>query len=364
MNSLINYKKEELEEHITPKFRVKQIYDWVYKKYQFSFDLMKNLPKDLKEDLSKNFSVLDLEIANKQISQDGSIKYLFTLKDAHTVEAVLLKMKGDEFDTSGKLIKEAKYTVCLSTQVGCKVGCSFCLTGKSGFIRDLEPAEIVAQMLLIKADNNFSVEKGVNIVYMGMGEPLDNLENVVKAIEIFAQKDGMAISTKRQTISTSGISSKIDKLGKLDLGVQLAISLHAVDNQTRDTLIPMNKAFPIETILDSVRAFPIDTRKRVMFEYIMIKDINDKLEHAKKLNKLLQGIKSKVNLIYFNPYENTEFSRPTQASMEAFKEYLNSKGVTCTIRESKGLDISAACGQLKEQKKSVSHETFKTEEEL
>lgn len=352
MKLLLDYTEKELQDLIQPKFRVKQIFDWVYKKYKFSFEEMKNLPKDLKEKLSQEFSVLDLKIVNKQTSNDGSIKYLFSLKDGLTVESVLLKMKEDEFDETGKLIKEAKYTVCISTQVGCKVGCSFCLTAKSGFDRDLSAGEIVAQMLIIKADNNFPVEKGINIVYMGMGEPLDNLENVTKAIRIFSEPNGMTISTKRQTISTSGISSKIDKLGELDLGVQLAISLHAVDNNTRDKLIPMNKAFPIESILDSVKRFPIDTRKRVMFEYIMIKDINDKIEHAGKLNKLLQGIKSKVNLIYFNPYENTEFQRPTKKSMEEFKEYLNSKGVTCTIRESKGLDISAACGQLKEQSKS------------
>lgn len=352
MKLLLDYTEKELQDLIQPKFRVKQIFDWVYKKYKFSFEEMKNLPKDLKEKLSQEFSVLDLKIVNKQTSNDGSIKYLFSLKDGLTVESVLLKMKEDEFDETGKLIKEAKYTVCISTQVGCKVGCSFCLTAKSGFDRDLSAGEIVAQMLIIKADNNFPVEKGINIVYMGMGEPLDNLENVTKAIRIFSEPNGMTISTKRQTISTSGISSKIDKLGELDLGVQLAISLHAVDNNTRDKLIPMNKAFPIESILDSVKRFPIDTRKRVMFEYIMIKDINDKIEHAGRLNKLLQGIKSKVNLIYFNPYENTEFQRPTKKSMEEFKEYLNSKGVTCTIRESKGLDISAACGQLKEQSKS------------
>lgn len=351
MNSILDLTLQELEEEIKPKFRGKQIFNWLYVKYEFDFEKMLNLPKDMREDLKKKYSTLNLNMINKQKSQDESIKYLFELEDGHTIETVLLKMKDDEFDNNGKLIKEAKYTVCISTQVGCKVGCAFCLTAKGGFVRNLKPNEIIGQMLFIKKENNFPMEKGINIVYMGMGEPLDNLKNVSKAIKIFSEANGMSISPKRQTISTSGISSKIDKLADLDLGVQLAISLHAVDNETRNKLIPINKAFPISSIMDAVRRFPIDTRKRVMFEYLVIGGINDQIKHAKELIKLLQGIKSKVNLIYFNPYENSEFKRPTEESMIKFQDYLSSKGVTCTIRASKGLDISAACGQLREQQK-------------
>ena len=336
-NFIDNYTLLELKNLITPSFRAKQIYNWLYTKYVSSFDDMKNLPKELKDTLSNRFLFSNLLIINKEISNDGSIKYLFKLYDAHTIEAVLLDM-GKE-----------RYTVCVSTQVGCKVGCSFCLTAKGGFIRDLEAAEIVNQVVKIKLDNNFPSEKRLNIVYMGMGEPLDNFKNLTKAIEIFKEEDGLAISPKRQTVSTSGISSKIDKLGLLDLGVHIAISLHAVDDELRSELIPMNKAYNISSIIEAIKRYPIDNRKRVMFEYLVMGGLNDDLSSAKKLVKLLNGIKAKVNLIYYNPYEGGIYQRPTQKNMVLFQEYLNSKGLLCTIRASKGLDISAACGQLREQ---------------
>jgi 23S rRNA (adenine2503-C2)-methyltransferase len=184
---------------------------------------------------------------------------------------------------------------------------------------------------------------------MGMGEPLDNYDNVVQAIKILSDEDGLSISTRRQTVSTSGISNKIEKLGKEDLGVQLAISLHAVDDELRSELIPMNKAYNIQSIIDAVKKFPIDMRKKVMFEYLVIKNKNDDIKSANKLVKLLNGINAKVNLIYFNPYDGTPYARPSRNNMIKFQEHLNHKGVLCTIRESKGLDISAACGQLKEK---------------
>jgi len=184
---------------------------------------------------------------------------------------------------------------------------------------------------------------------MGMGEPLDNLDNLAKAIKIFSDPDGLAISPQRQTVSTSGLSSKINRLAKMDLGINLAISLHAVDDELREKLMPINKAYNIASIMDAVRNFPINLRKKVLFEYLVIKDINDDLESAKKLVKLLSGINAKVNLIYFNAHEGSEFQRPSEKDVKKFQEYLLSKGVICTIRESKGLDISAACGQLREQ---------------
>jgi 23S rRNA (adenine2503-C2)-methyltransferase len=187
---------------------------------------------------------------------------------------------------------------------------------------------------------------------MGMGEPLDNLDNVAKAIKIFSDPEGMAISPHRQTVSTSGLSSKIDKLGKMELGINLAISLHAVDDELRQQLMPINKAYNIESIITAVKNFPVNDRKRVMFEYLVIKDVNDDISAAKKLLKLLDGIKAKVNLIYFNPYGGTEFKRPEEKEMIRFQDYLTQRGLLCTIRESKGLDISAACGQLREQELS------------
>ena len=313
---------------------------------------MKNIPKALKEELAQKYIVDPMKIVKKEESSDGTIKYLFELQDGKTVEAVWLKMKDDIYDDSGKLVHEAKYTICVSTQVGCKVGCSFCLTAKGGFTRDLTPGEIVGQVVSLKRDNDHKHNRKINIVYMGMGEPLDNLNNLAKAIEIFKEEDGLAISGKRQTVSTSGLSNKIDALGAMDLGVHIAISLHAVDDELRTELIPMNKAHNINSIIEAVKRFPIDTRKRVMFEYLVIKDKNDDIGSAKKFVKLLHGIKAKVNLIYFNPYPGTTYDRPELSDMIKFQEYLVNHGLLCTIRDSKGIDISAACGQLKEKEKS------------
>lgn len=347
--SILDFTKQELMQMIKPSFRVKQIFGWVYHNYVDSFEEMGNIPKALKAELAEKFVVNPMKIVKKEESTDGTIKYLFELQDGKTVEAVWLKMKDTQLDENGEVIQEAKYTICVSTQVGCKIGCSFCLTAKGGFTRDLTAGEIVAQVVNLKKDNDHKHNRKINIVYMGMGEPLDNLDNLARAIEIFKDEEGLAISGKRQTVSTSGLSNKIDQLGEMDLGVHIAISLHAVDDELRSELIPMNKAHNISSIIEAVKRFPIDTRKRVMFEYLVIKNKNDDIGSAKKLVKLLTGIKAKVNLIYFNPYPGTDYDRPTRADMIAFQEYLIKHGLLCTIRDSKGIDISAACGQLKEQ---------------
>jgi len=341
--------KEELGELIQPRFRAKQIYNWIYHKYATSFEEMKNLPKEMREKLDEEYTVAPLKQVMVQNSKDGSRKYLYQLHDAHTVEAVLLLMRDKEYHEDGSIRHQERYTVCISSQVGCKVGCAFCLTAKGGFMRNLTAGEIVEQVRLIKKDNNIAANRRVNLVYMGMGEPLDNLNEVVKSVKIFADEEGMAIATHRQTISTSGLSAKIEKLGKEDLGINLAISLHAVDDELRQHLMPINKAYNIASIITAVKNFPINARKRVMFEYLVIKEVNDDISAAKKLLSLLDGIKAKVNLIYFNPYGGTEFKRPTENDMKSFQEFLTKRGLHCTIRESKGLDISAACGQLREQ---------------
>ena len=347
--SLYQFTLKELLAEVKPSFRAKQIYGWLYHNYVTSYDEMKNLPKTLRDELSERFVIDPLKIVKKEVASDGTIKYLFELQDGKTIETVWLKMKEEITDEEGNVTQEAKYTICVSTQVGCKVGCAFCLTAKGGFTRDLSAAEIVAQVVALKRDNNHKHNRMINIVYMGMGEPLDNLANLAKAIEVFQEEEGLAISGKRQTVSTSGLSTKIDRLGEMDLGVHIAISLHAVDDALRTELIPMNKAHNIASIIDAVNRFPIDTRKRVMFEYLVIKNKNDDLGSAKKLVKLLSGIKAKVNLIYFNPYPDTPYERPEKKDMVAFQEYLINHGLLCTIRDSKGIDISAACGQLKEK---------------
>lgn len=349
MQSIYDYQLDELKEKLKPAFRAKQIYNWIYKKYVTSYEEMKNIPKDLKEQLSENFAIDILKIIKKEQSSDGSIKYLFELEDGHTIETVLLLMRDKKIAEDGNIERSEQYTVCISTQVGCKVGCTFCLTAKGGFVRNLTAGEIVAQIVQLKKDNEIAENKSLNIVYMGMGEPLDNYDNLIQAIKIFSNDEGLSIATKRQTISTSGISTKIKKLGDEDLRIQLAISLHAVDDELRTELIPMNKAYNIASIIEAVKNFPVDVRKKVMFEYLVIKDKNDDLKSADKLVKMLSGIKAKVNLIYFNPYPGTSYQRPTRENMVRFQQYLISKGLMCTIRESKGLDISAACGQLKEK---------------
>ena len=348
-DSIMNYTKDELSKIIKPSFRAKQIYRWIYTSYVNSFDEMKNLPKDLRKELDDKFTLSPLKILAKEQSKDGSIKYLFGLQNGLSMEAVLLPMKKEIKDENGNIIQSSKYTICISSQVGCKMGCAFCLTAKEGFKQNLTAGEIVAQVLSIKKDKNIAPNKRVNVVYMGMGEPLDNLDNVIKAIKIFSDPDGLSISPRRQTISTSGLAHNIKKLGDSNLGVLLAISLHAVDDTMREKLMPINKAYNIAAVLDAVREFPIDQRKRVMFEYLVIKDLNDDIKSAKKLVKLLHSIKAKVNLIYFNPYPNSLFQRPSEKDVIAFQTFLREHGLTCTIRESKGLDISAACGQLYEK---------------
>ena len=349
MQSIYDYTLDELKEQLKPSFRAKQVYNWIYKKYATSYDDMKNLPKDLVSNLKENYALNILKIVKKEESSDGSIKYLFQLHDGHTVEAVLLLMKKKKISEDGTIERSEKFTVCISTQVGCKVGCTFCLTAKGGFVRNLTVGEIIDQIVQIKRDNSIDANKSVNIVYMGMGEPLDNYNNFVKSVKVFNEEEGLSINKRRITVSTSGISSKIEKLGNEDLGIQLAISLHAVDDGLRSELIPMNKAYNIQSIIDAVKKFPVDTRKKVMFEYLVIKDKNDDIASAQQLLKLLDGIKAKVNLIYFNPYPGTTYQRPQSNDMVKFQEYLTSRGLLCTIRESKGLDISAACGQLKEK---------------
>ncbi|MBF0985417.1 MAG: radical SAM protein, partial [Campylobacter sp.] len=234
MKNIFDFTMKELENFVEPKFRAKQIYEWIYKKNVDDFAQMLNLPKEIRQSLAQNFYLDPLECVRSETSSDGSIKYLFALKDGKTIESVLLPMKDELRDENEKIIRHARYSICVSSQVGCKIGCSFCLTTKGGFVRNLTPGEIVAQIWLIKKMNAIPYERRVNVVYMGMGEPLNNLDNVAKAVQILKENDGLAIAPRRQTISTSGLSTRIKKLGEMDLGVLLAISLHAVDDELRE----------------------------------------------------------------------------------------------------------------------------------
>ena len=349
MKELLDFLPDEYG--LSPKYLNNELAKFVYQKYIDDFSEASSLSKTLREQLKNEFNIMPLKLKIHQESIDGSIKFLFELKDGLTIESVLLPMKKERIENGIK--KSAKYTICISSQVGCKSGCAFCLTAKGGLVRNLSTAEIVAQVLFIKKFAKIPYEHGINIVFMGMGEPLDNLEAVVKAVKILSHNDTLAISPRRQTISTSGLAKQITKLGELNLGVLLAISLHAVNDSLRDELMPINKAYNIKSVLDAVRNFPIDARKRVLFEYLCLGGVNDDLCHAKALIKLLHGIKAKINLIYFNPHEGSIYKRPSKEKVEAFRDYLQAHGQNATIRQSKGLDISAACGQLKERSKDL-----------
>lgn len=346
--NILDLSLDELALAVNPKFRAKQIFGWIYKKYASSFETMSDLPKDLRVSLSERFVLALPIIKSTQVSADGTEKYLLELYDGHTVEVVLLMMKEEKKEDE-KTLKEAQYTICISSQVGCKIGCAFCMTAKGGFVRDLSAGEIVGQILAIREAKNFDENKKMNIVYMGMGEPLDNLENVIKSVQIITSKEALDISPKRITVSTSGIAPKIKKLAEANLGINLAISLHAVDDATREKIIPLNKAYDIRSVIDEVRKFPADNRKKVLFEYLLLNGVNDDLESAKKLLKLLNGIDAKVNLINFNNCEGLEFKRTTRSRAEEFRDFLLFKNINCAIRVSRGQDIDGACGQLRER---------------
>lgn len=353
-SSIYNLTLEELQDYCTARhfrpFSAKQLFSWLYRRYASSFDNMHNLSKAFKEVLKEDYHLGTLEMVATESSVDKSQKYLFKTLDAHTFESVYMVMKDKQFSLDGRLIAQEKLTFCLSSQIGCQVGCIFCATAKGGFVRNLQASEIVEQVVWLKRDHHLEPTKGINLVFMGMGEPLHNFKEVVRALKILSHPAGLNISPKRITISTSGVAPLIDALGALDLGIQLAISLHAVDDVLRSKLMPINKTYNIETLINAIKRFPIDRRKRVMFEYLIIKNCNDAPTHAKALLKLLQGLKAKVNLIPYNPTPTSQLERPDLDRVQAFADFLNQRGLLCTVRISKGLDISAACGQLREKR--------------
>lgn len=347
--NLLDFTADELAKIISPMFRVKQIFEWIYQKYANDFSQMSSLSKEMRAELSQKFHFSPLQCVKFEQSKDKSIKYLFRLDDGLLIESVLLPMKEEVLDENGKLVKSPRYTICVSSQIGCKSGCSFCLTAKGGLKRNLSAGEIVGQILWIKKQQQIPYAHRVNVVYMGMGEPLDNLTNVSRAVRILSDNNALSISPRRQTISTSGLAKQIKELGEMNLGVLLAISLHAVDDELRDRLMPINKAYNIAAVMEAVRGFPINQRKKIMFEYLLIAGVNDGKRHAEELVRLLSGIRAKVNLILFNPHEGSTYRRPSVEDAVKFQDILSAKGITCTVRQSKGLDISAACGQLKER---------------
>ena len=331
-----NLSKEQLgtwlESNGIEPYRAGQIFKWVFSHQVDQFNSMTNLGQELREKLSAHFVISRLQTERIETSRDGSQKYLFTLADGNHVETVLIPEKNH-------------FTLCISTQVGCAMGCRFCLTARDGFVRNLSPGEIVSQVRDIK--KHIGTRPLSNIVLMGMGEPLANYSNVVQAIRILTDRDfGLEFSTRKVTLSTAGLVPELLQLGK-DVTVNLAISLNATDNETRGRLMPINNKYPLESLLEACRQYPLAPRKRITFEYILIQGVNDSPEDALRLSKLLRSIKAKVNLIPFNEHPGSLFQRPDEKTILKFQDILIQHHYTAMVRNSKGQDISAACGQLR-----------------
>ena len=313
-----------------PKYRTNQLFSWVYKKRINSLDQITVFSKALRQELLNTVDMGHLEIAKQQISSDGETnKFLFRLKDDYFVESVYI-------------VEGKRRTICLSTQVGCALGCSFCATGKMGFKRNLSVGEIVDQLLSILKTKKVDA---TNLVFMGMGEPFLNYDNVMKACEIISHQDGIAIGRRKITISTAGIIPKIQQFADEGRGYKLAISLNAPDDKNRSQLMPINNKYPINELINAGKYYASKSRHLFTFEYLMIAGVNDSIEHALKLRKLLTGVRCKLNIIPFNSTDS-ELKPPTENKINAFIKQLLDLKIIISVRRSKGADIDAACGQL------------------
>ncbi|MFQ8627000.1 MAG: 23S rRNA (adenine(2503)-C(2))-methyltransferase RlmN [Candidatus Gastranaerophilaceae bacterium] len=313
------------------KFRARQIHNWIYLKSVKSIDDMTDLSVKFREELKQAACVTDTKIKVKQVSSDGTIKYLLEFSDGECVETVLMR-----FDNRANL------TACVSSQVGCAVNCSFCATGKRGFIRNLSYKEIIEQVLTIQRDTGLKV---TNVVFMGQGEPLLNLDNVLKAMEIF--NENFQIGARRLTLSTSGIVPKINELANLDMQSTLAISLHAPNHEIRSKIMQIENKYPMPELKKALKNYVEKTGRRITIEYLLIKDLNDTLESAKQLVDYLRDIKCNINLIPYNPTEKNDYQKPSNNSIMRFKSLLEQSGKKVTVRLERGADIDAACGQLR-----------------
>jgi 23S rRNA (adenine2503-C2)-methyltransferase len=317
-----------------PPYRAKQLLHWIYEKRVSDIQDITELSRPLRAELASIAYVSNLNLLDRATSTDGTEKFLFGLEDGEEIESVLIP--------DGK-----RLTLCVSSQIGCAMGCKFCLTGRIGLIRNLEPHEIADQIIAVQ--RIIQPVRLTNIVFMGMGEPLHNLENVAEAITRITGL--LKISRRRITVSTSGIVSGIRRLPEIAPKVNLAVSLNATTDETRNRLMPVNRRFPIPELIKACRGYPLEPRRRITFEYILLAGINDSEEDARRLVKLLRGIPSKVNLIPFNSFNGAGFTRPSTDRTLAFQKILTGSGLTAIIRKSKGADIKAACGQLRAEYK-------------
>lgn len=325
-----------LAEEGEARFRAAQICQWVYKRQATSLHQMTDVPERLRQRLDSRCRISQLDLLRQQISADGTEKMLFGLEDGQQIETVLIPA-------------DDRRTLCVSTQVGCAIGCGFCLTAQSGLVRSLRPAEIIGQVLYFQTPAKAPSRQFTNIVFMGMGEPLDNFRGTVQAIRILTAEWGLGISPRRITVSTSGLVKRLQAFGREDLKVNLAISLNATTDAVRSQIMPINKAYPIDRLLDACRAFPLAARQRITFEYVLLGGINDTADDARRLVTLLQGLRCKVNLLPFNEVPGTPYRRPSDAAVERFQNHLLQHHIAAFVRQSRGRDISAACGQLRSE---------------
>ncbi len=334
MNNIYDYRLEDLKEYFKnineKEFKATQVYEWLYKKRVKSFDEMTNIKKEVIEKLKQDFSIEPLKILKKQIDTDVC-KYLFELSDNNKIEAVLMK---HDYGNS----------LCVSTQVGCNMSCAFCESGRLKKVRNLKSYEMVLQILEVEEDLNIRIS---HIVLMGIGEPFDNYENVMKFIDIINEPKGIDLGARHITVSTSGLVPKINEFANNPKQVNLAISLHAPNNEIRNKIMPINKAYPIEKLIESVKEYIKKTNRRVTFEYIMLKDINDKVENAIELSKILKGINCYVNLIPYNETSHIEYKKSEKEQILKFYDTLKKNNINVTIRKEFGKKVSAACGQLR-----------------
>lgn len=331
--------QDVVKEHGQPAYRAQQLLEWIYVRRAHSFDDMSNLPKTWRTCLEEQALVSPFKSYSVQESSDTTRKYLFELHDGRYVESVCIPMKEH-------------FTLCISSQVGCALECAFCLTGKQGFIRQLQAGEIVGQILAVQRELAATESRISNIVFMGMGEPLLNYEEVVKAIRVMLAEEGLNLSNRKITLSTAGVVPGMQRLGREDFLINLAVSLNAPNDEIRSKLMPINTRYPLAQLLQACRDYPLPERRRITFEYILLDQLNDAPEHADQVAQMLRGIRCKINLIPFNATPETAFNPSPEAKILAFQERLLQHGYSTFIRASKGADISAACGQLSGQRQS------------
>ncbi|MDY0276247.1 MAG: 23S rRNA (adenine(2503)-C(2))-methyltransferase RlmN [Desulfomicrobium sp.] len=339
MNNILELPYQELEKVVAnmghQTFRAQQLWQWLWRKGERNFSSMTNIAKSFQEHLAQFWSVTWPEVVAIQCSQDGTVKLLLELEDGLRVETVLIPDKD-------------RYTQCLSCQIGCPMGCTFCSTGQMGFVRNMSGGEIAAQVLVARdyLRKHHLAQEIKNLVYMGMGEPLLNWPEVKKSLDILSHPQGLEFSRRRITLSTCALPGKLALFAAEGLALP-AISLHAPTQEIREKLMPGAAKWPVEELIKALQKFPLKPRERVTIEYILIQGINDSLEHARQLVRLLAHLKCKINLIAYNPAPGINYKAPAPKDVLAFEELLRSKGFTATLRKSKGQDIAAACGQLK-----------------